>query len=57
MICVFQMYASAEAAGAFLEHENYRRYLAAVEPLLAAPPEFHAATPIWTKGLDGITLP
>ncbi len=57
VICVFQMYASAEAAGAFLEHENYRRYLAAVEPLLAAPPEFHAATPIWTKGLDGITLP
>lgn len=49
VICVFQLYRDADAATAFLDHPNYIQYIAAVEPLLAGPPEFHAATPEWTK--------
>ena len=29
---------------------SYRRYLDAVEPLLAGPPEIHPLAPMWTKG-------
>jgi quinol monooxygenase YgiN len=54
VICAFQVYRSAAAAGAFLEQETYRQYLAAVEPLLTGPPEFHALAPIWTKGPEAI---
>lgn len=51
VICVFQLYRSPETAAAFLRTESYRRYLAAVEPLLVGPPQFHAADPEWTKGI------
>lgn len=51
VICVFQMYRSAAAAQEFLNHESYKEYLAVVEPLLTGPPEFHSATPAWTKGM------
>lgn len=50
-ICVFQLYSSADTAAQFLQQENYARYLADVEPLLTGPPELHAATPVWAKGL------
>lgn len=49
VICVFQLYRSAEAAAAFLQRPSYAQYLTEVEPLLAGPPELHAATPEWTK--------
>lgn len=51
VICVFQMYRDAAAAQTFLNHQSYRRYLVAVEPLLVGPPEFHSSTPAWTKGI------
>jgi quinol monooxygenase YgiN len=50
VICAFQLYVSAEAAAAFLTRDSYRRYLDAVEPLLAGPPEIHPLAPMWTKG-------
>ena len=46
---VFQLYADAPAADAFLKHPNYAAYLVEVEPLLAGPPEVHAAEPKWEK--------
>ncbi|HEY9556914.1 MAG TPA: antibiotic biosynthesis monooxygenase [Acidimicrobiales bacterium] len=53
VIRVFQLYASAEAAAAFLETESYERYLAAVEGLLSGPPELYAVTPEWSKNVGG----
>ena len=46
---VFQLYRDREAAQAFLNHPNYADYLAEVEPLLAGPPEVHAAELQWSK--------
>lgn len=51
VIRVFQLYRNAEAATAFLQHESYVAYLAAVEPLLEGPPEVRSATPRWVKGM------
>ena len=48
---VFQLYESAAAAAAFLEHPAYRSYLSAVEGLLAGPPEVHTAAPQWSKAV------
>ena len=44
---VFQLYADAAAAAAFLEHPNYAAYLAEVESLLADAPQVHPASPQW----------
>lgn len=46
---VFQLYADAAAAAAFLEHPNYAACLAEVEGLLADPPQVQAASPQWIK--------
>lgn len=46
---VFQLYADAAAADAFLENPAYRGYLGEVEPLLAGQPEVHPAKPQWSK--------
>ena len=46
---VFQLYADAAAAAAFLEHPNYAAYLAEVERLLADAPQVHPASPQWIK--------
>lgn len=49
VIRVFQRYVDQEAAQAFLRHPSYQTYLAAVEGLLAGPPEVAAATVMWAK--------
>ena len=49
---VFQLYSNEAAATAFLQHPNYTGYLGEVEGLLAGPPEVHAATPQWQKGIS-----
>jgi quinol monooxygenase YgiN len=51
VIRAFQVYADGEAAKAFLEADAYRGYVAAVEPLLAGPPEVAVSDVVWAKGL------
>lgn len=46
---VFQLYRDAAAADALLTHPDYAAYLTEVEPLLAGPPQVHAASPQWQK--------
>jgi quinol monooxygenase YgiN len=49
-ICAFQQYTDVEASQNFLKTARYAAYLKEVEPLLAAPPEVTAMTPVWVKG-------
>lgn len=49
VIVVYQQYADAGAAAAFVESAAYRAYLDAVEPLLSGPPVVVTATPRWQK--------
>ena len=49
VIRVFQQYTDEAAAAQFLTTDAYAGYVAEVEPLLAAPPEVHPATPVWAK--------
>lgn len=49
-VIVFQQYADAEAAAAFLQKPEYLAYLKESEPLLSGPPELTRGTPIWQKG-------
>ena len=51
VIRAFQVYADGEAAQAFLNTDAYKGYVAAVEPLLAGPPEVAVSDVIWAKGL------
>lgn len=48
-ICAFQVYRSLDDANAFLETQEYRDYLAEVEPLLDGPPEVEVLQPQWMK--------
>lgn len=48
-IRVFQRYADGADAQAFMQGPAYEAYVDAVTPLLAHPPEIHAATVAWTK--------
>jgi quinol monooxygenase YgiN len=50
VIRVFQLYTSSDAAAAFLTTTAYTSYLAAVDPLLAGPPEVVVADHVWVKG-------
>lgn len=49
VIRAFQVYASPEAAAAFLETDAYRAYEREVDPLLSGPPEVWHLTPVWSK--------
>jgi quinol monooxygenase YgiN len=48
-ICAFQVYASAEAADAFLQSQSYRDYEREVTPLLECPPTVEVLKPQWIK--------
>lgn len=48
-IRVFQRYAHGANPEAFMQGPAYDAYIAAVSPLLARPPEIHAATVAWAK--------
>ncbi|MDX5379611.1 MAG: antibiotic biosynthesis monooxygenase [Halomonas sp.] len=50
-IRVFQRYAEGADPQAFMLGPAYEAYVAAVTPLLAHPPEIHAATVAWAKHL------
>lgn len=50
-IRVFQRYADNADPQAFMQGPAYDAYIAAVSPLLAHPPEIHAATVAWAKGM------
>jgi len=50
VIRAFQVYSDKEAAQAFLNTDSYRDYVAAVEPLLAGPPEVAISQVVWAKG-------
>ena len=51
VIRAFQVYADNDAAQAFLQTEAYQAYVAAVEPLLAGPPEVAVSQVVWAKGV------
>lgn len=51
VIRAFQVYAGADEAQAFLNHEAYRDYVVEVEPLLADKPAVALAEIVWSKGL------
>ncbi|MDI5986585.1 hypothetical protein QLQ85_17460 [Halomonas sp. M4R5S39] len=42
---------SIEPRQSFMQGPAYDAYIAAVSPLLAHPPEIHAATVAWAKGM------
>lgn len=48
-VMVYQQYADAEQAAAFLQDPAYLAYLAASEHLLAGPPALTAVVPRWSK--------
>lgn len=50
VIRVFQLYASANAAAAFLKCQAYAEYLNDVEPLLLGAPDVTVADQVWAKG-------
>ena len=50
VIRAFQVYSDDDASRAFLASEGYRNYVAAVEPLLTAPPEVAVSDVVWAKG-------
>ena len=52
VIRAFQVYRDETAARAFLLTEGYKAYVAAVEPLLAGPPEVAVSEVMWAKGLE-----
>lgn len=49
VICAFQQYANAEAAGEFLKTSSYLAYLQEVAQLLSGPPQITGLTPVWSK--------
>ena len=51
-ICAFQVYASAEAANAFLKTPAYLAYEKEVAPLLEGPPIVEVLQPRWIKAGD-----
>lgn len=46
-IRVFQQYATIDAQDDLMSSQGYADYEAAVQPLLASPPEVDVATPVW----------
>ncbi|MBS0426200.1 MAG: antibiotic biosynthesis monooxygenase [Proteobacteria bacterium] len=50
VLSAFQMYASHEDAQRFLQAPSYLRYLEAVGPCLAGPPDVLTLNPLWAKG-------
>lgn len=53
-VCAFQIYSSAEAAKAFLEHPSYITYLAESCPLLVHEPKVRVLQPQWVKAFQTI---
>lgn len=53
VICAFQLYASEDAARAFLTTPSYRAYEREVRPLLAGEPSVTVLDPRWIKARDG----
>ena len=51
VIRAFQVYPDAASAQSFLATEGYNGYVAAVEPLLAGPPEVAVSEVVWAKGV------
>ncbi len=49
VICVFQLYSSAEAAQVFLSGAWYPIYLKEVAEVVAAPPQITPASLMWAK--------
>ncbi|WP_104202851.1 putative quinol monooxygenase [Billgrantia saliphila] len=56
-IRVFQRYADGVDPQAFMQGPAYDAYVTAVSPLLAHPPEIHAATVAWAKGTPATETP
>jgi quinol monooxygenase YgiN len=48
-ICAFQVYSSADEAGAFLKSQAYIDYELEVAPLLEGPPQVEVLQPQWIK--------
>lgn len=49
VILAVQQYSDASAAAAFLLTDEYRAYVAEVEPLLSQPPSVRRGEVLWTK--------
>lgn len=49
VIRAFQLYRDAESARAFLDTDDYRAYVAAVEPLLTGQPAVAICSLVWSK--------
>jgi len=48
-IILFEILANGEVLASMYQEEWFKKYLTAMGPLLAGPPEVITGTPVWTK--------